>query len=184
LKRLSPIHLGGDYTSDIELEGAFLDDIQVQINDLLDQLLGTEWNDETLLRYERLYAIEKAATLEERRANVRAQLAKTGGLSKAYFTGLAAAFGCEVEIEDMRPFEAGIGMAGYPIWEEGIKWCWTVRVLNHTYTSEDFEGKDPAGYNAVGDPYLWTWAAIAGPMEKLFHTLKPPGGMVLFIYPS
>lgn len=185
LARLFPISLGGDHDADLELEGDFLDQASTVIESVLEQLLTDSPNLETLLRLERLYALQvlPGATTEDRIAAVRAEWMKVGGLSKPYFTALAAAFGFEVEIEDMRPFEAGIGMAGYPIWEEGIKWCWTVRVLNHAYVGGDFTGHDAAAYNAAGDPYLWTWNVIAGPMETLFNRLKPPGGVVLFIYP-
>lgn len=184
LLRLLPIRLGGDFDLDLETEAGFLDSLQSLIEGLHDDLLGPAPSAETVLRREALFGIVPpyGSTLDERRAAVAAAWQKTGGLSKPYFTGLAAALGYTVTIEDMRPFEAGIGMAGYSIWDPGIKWCWTVRVASPTPDPSFFVGKTAAAYTSAGDPYLWTWDAVAGPMESLFNSLKPPGGVVLFLY--
>ena len=185
LLRLFPLRLGEDFDADVELEADYLDGLEDMVTQLHEDLLGPTPSAETVLRREAMFGIipPYGSTLDERRAAVAAAWQRTGGLSPTYFTSLAAAMGYTVTIEDMRPFEAGIGMAGYPIWDEGIKWCWTVRISSPAIDPVYFVGKTAAGYNAAGDPYLWTWDVIGGRLESLFNKLKPPGGVVLFIYP-
>lgn len=54
----------------------------------------------------------QADTIAERRARVVRVLTARGGQSPAYFVALAAALGIEIEIEEIRPFRAGMSAAG------------------------------------------------------------------------
>jgi uncharacterized protein YmfQ (DUF2313 family) len=184
LQQLLPISLGGVFEADLALEGAALDAAEAAAAQLLLQLVPDQAGAEKIAGWERNLGITPAAgaSLENRMAQVLAHLRARGGLSISYFTQLAAALGYEVEIEDMRPFEPG-DSAGYPIWDPGVIWCWRVNVLNHGLTFDDFLGKNPAAVNALGIGWLWRWDAIGGPLEKLFHLLRPAGGMPLFYYP-
>lgn len=183
LQLLFPISLEGRQLDDLTIEGDHLDAAEISANTLLVNLVPNATNEELIESWEKTMAIVPEGTLENRFAVIVAKLRARGGLSKPYFIDVAAKLGFTVEIEDFRPFECGVGMCGWPIWEEGIKWCWLVRVLNHTTVPGDFVGKTPAAYDANGDGWIWRWDAISGPMETYFQTLRKAGGLPLFVYP-
>jgi len=185
LKKLFPISLGGRFDEDIAIEGQHLDGAESSADTLLANLVPNAINQDLIEDWEKTLAIipSLSSTLEERFNDIVFNLQRSGGLSKPYFISLADALGFTVEIEDIRPFESGIGMVGWPIMDPGIKWCWLVRVLNHTTTPSDFTGKTAVAYTALGDGWLWRWDTIGGPLESLFNKLTKAGGMPLFVYP-
>jgi len=76
-----------------------------------------------------------ADTLQERRAAVVAKLRSTGGQSVAYFRDLAESLGCQVVIEEFKPFICGISRCG-DVLNGGheVRLHWRVRVLGPRVT--------------------------------------------------
>lgn len=68
-------------------------------------------------------------TLQERRAVLVEKLTAQGGSSIAYFTALAAAMGYAVEIEEYRPFIAGLSRCGDRLnGGHSVRYYWRVKV--------------------------------------------------------
>lgn len=78
---------------------------------------------------------ELATTLQERRAAVVEKLTSLGGTSKAYFIALAASMGYPIQIDEFRPFVAGVSRCGDPLnGGHAVRYQWLVRVSGPRYT--------------------------------------------------
>ena len=112
--------------------------------------------------------------MQARRTAILQQLQARGGLSKLYFIGLAAAMGVTITIDEFRPFMAGLGRAGDPIYVPEAVFCWRINVPGATcyYFC--------AGQSCAGEPLRW-WLPQAS-LEAIFNRLKPAHTYVFFNY--
>jgi len=109
---------------------------------------------------------EAAQTLQERRADVVAKLTAQGGSSKAYFQALAEAMGYSIEIDEFRPFVAGLSRCGAVLGgAHAVRHIWRVRVTGPRFTP--FR----AGASQCGD--LLGKIARADDLECKLKRLKP-----------
>ena len=114
-----------------------------------------------------------AQTVAERRARVLQRLAAMGGQSRAYYIEVARALGYQIEIEEFRPFLAGISHAGDPLY--GISWRFAWRVVAPETTRRFFR----AGEGRAGEP-LSNWGNDI--LECVIRRLAPAHTVVLFAY--
>lgn len=116
-----------------------------------------------------------AITLQDRRGAVIAKLTALGGASRAYFIALAASMGYTIEIDEFRPFIAGLNRCG-DILSGGhsVRYQWRVRVPNARYTS--FR----SGSSQCGD--LLGKIARAEDLECKLNRLKPAHTHLIFDY--
>lgn len=78
---------------------------------------------------------ELANTIAERRMNVVAKLTMRGGASKAWFIAFAAKLGYVIEIDEFRPFIAGLSRCGDRLdGDHVVRHTWRVRVQGPRYT--------------------------------------------------
>lgn len=176
LKRLFPIALGPVHEADAALEGSFLDTVQVNADELLENLFP-DGAHRLLPSWERVLDLkpDEGASTTVRQAACVSKLRETGGLSREYFIQLAAAMGYVIEIREPWPFMAGIGMAGYPVYVEDVLFTWEVVV----------EGTEPpsfpfyAGTSSAGDPLL-SFPFVD--LVTVFNRLKPAHTYVFFTY--
>lgn len=107
-----------------------------------------------------------ATTIQERRAAIVAKLTAVGGASKAYFLALGESMGYTIEIDEFRPFIAGIGRCGDRLnGEHAVRHQWRVRVIGPRYTA--FR----TGASQCGD--LLGKIVRADDLECKFKRLKP-----------
>jgi len=79
---------------------------------------------------------ELATTIAERRQDVISALTRQGGSSRAWFIAFAARFGYEVEIDEFRPFVAGLSSCGDQLLGgHAVRHTWRVRVIGARYTA-------------------------------------------------
>ncbi|MCP3916135.1 MAG: YmfQ family protein [bacterium] len=71
-------------------------------------------------------------TLQERRAAIVTRLTESGGLSRAFFIGLAAALGFEVSIEEPRQFRCGSSRCGDRLFGDEWRYVWIVHAPHVT----------------------------------------------------
>jgi uncharacterized protein YmfQ (DUF2313 family) len=114
-----------------------------------------------------------AQTVAERRVRVLQRLAAIGGQSRAYYIEIARALGYQIEIEEFRPFLAGIGRAGDPLY--GISWRYAWRVVAPETTRRYFR----SGEGRAGEP-LSGWGNDI--LECVIRRLAPAHTVVLFAY--
>lgn len=115
------------------------------------------------------------AGYQQRQARVIAKLRETGGLSRAYFIGLAAGLGYTITIEEPQPFRAGINRAGDSLYIEDVMFIWRVNVQGSASRTYRFR----AGQSAAGER-LTTFSEPL--LETLFEDLKPAHTFVYFAY--
>lgn len=113
------------------------------------------------------------STIQERRAALAAKLTRLGGQSRAYFIDLAHQLGYEVTIDEFRPFRAGIGRAGDPVY--GQAWLFAWRVNAPETTIRYFR----AGQSVAGER-LRTWGNTL--LECAISRVKPAHTHVIFAY--
>jgi uncharacterized protein YmfQ (DUF2313 family) len=119
---------------------------------------------------------ELEATIQGRRNALVAKLASVGGQSAAYFIGVAASLGYQIEIDEFRPFRAGMSRAGDAL-TNTPDWIFTWRVTAPATTIISFR----AGLSAAGEP-LRTWGNSA--LECKLNQLKPAHTTIIFSYRS
>lgn len=79
---------------------------------------------------------ELATTIAERRQDVVSVLTRQGGSSRAWFIAFAARLGYEVEIDEFRPFVAGLSCCGDQLLGgHSVRHTWRVRVIGARYTA-------------------------------------------------
>lgn len=117
--------------------------------------------------------IGEEATIQKRRSQVVAKLTGTGGQSKAYFIGYAAALGYTVTVEEYSPFRMGQHRMGKPLGDEGWAHTWAVVAPQTTIVSFVM------GKSSTGEPLqAWGNAALQCSLEKI----APAHTELLFIY--
>ena len=112
-------------------------------------------------------------TMQGRRNALVSKLAGTGGQSRAYFIGIAAALGYDVTIEEFRPFRAGWSVAGDPLTNGAWVFAWRVRAP--AVTVIPFR----AGLSSAGEP-LQTWGNDT--LECKINQLAPAHTVPIFAY--
>lgn len=116
-----------------------------------------------------------ATTLQERRAGVVAKLTAVGGASKTYFMALAEGLGYTIEIDEFRPFIAGLSRCGDQLnGSHAVRHQWRVRVIGPRYTA--FR----TGESQCGD--LLGKIARAVDLECKFRRLKPAHTNLIMSY--
>lgn len=159
LRMLFPLEMGENFNADVDLEGYYLDQAAEAL-DLLIENMFPDTAEQLLANWERVLDItpETVATTAERQAEITARIKARGGLSKAYFTSLAAQYGCEIEIVEYRPAMMGYARIGDPLYIPEIIWCWEVRFTDTTGGSPE-------------------------KVEAMITRLKPAHTYVYFTYP-
>ncbi|HDR9093385.1 TPA: DUF2313 domain-containing protein [Burkholderia vietnamiensis] len=114
-----------------------------------------------------------APTLQQRRAQVVARLANSGGQSIAYFVDFARSLGYSITIENHSPARAGLSRCGDPCNAESWAHAWTVVVPENTIT------RARAGQSTAGEP-LATWGNSV--LECEFNALSPAHTILKFSY--
>jgi uncharacterized protein YmfQ (DUF2313 family) len=175
LELLFPAELNGVFKDDTELEGKYLDASQTRVEDLLKEIFPDETY-ELLTGWERVTGLTPGADepLKSRRDKVIRKLRELGGLSRQYFVDLAASMGYTIEIEELQPFMAGWGRAGDPVYVEGVRFVWRVKVSGQSLCY--FR----AGESTAGEKLLW-WDAQTV-LENLFNEFKPAHTFIIFDY--
>lgn len=121
---------GQAFDDDLFIEGAHLDAAEEELRRIIDEMFPDTATD-TISDWERVFAItpESGATLAQRRAVVSAAYRATGGMTRDYLYAVAQGLGYtqgaagaddpHVRIVDgeFRPFRAGYGKAGDPVYD-------------------------------------------------------------------
>lgn len=116
-----------------------------------------------------------ATTLQERRDAVVSRLTAIGGASRAYFIAVADRLGYAVEIDEFRPFIAGINRCGDLLGGgHAVRHTWRVRVTGPRYTA--FR----AGVSQCGD--LLGEIDRADDLECMLQRLKPAHTRLIVSY--
>ena len=176
IERLSAIQeLGGIYPGLLEGQGLALDRIQEDVDSFDVNLVPDTIEDDSILsRWESIFGIVPVPgdSVELRRTRILARLVATGGLSKPYFEGLAAALGFVVTIIDpVRPFRAGVGRAGDATRDPllgfrafssssaipGILLASTSRDDRSLHFAHNDRGENLRVYSEDDAPRVWTW---------------------------
>jgi uncharacterized protein YmfQ (DUF2313 family) len=116
-------------------------------------------------------------TESERRLHLVARWSARGGQSIAYFTGVAASLGYEIEVVEYRPFRCGFSQCGggHALGDPKQRFLWRVRVLGPRITwfrcGEGVCGRDPLGF-----------ASIAEDLECVLRRWQPDHTTLLFTY--
>lgn len=149
-----------------------------RIRDLAEAEAFPAATSEMLPDWERAYGLPDGCGSDgdstgQRRAALLSRIAERGGQSRAYFIEVAAALGFTVTIEEIRPFRAGISVAGDPAY--GVEWIFTWRMSAPETTVIPFR----AGISAAGDP-LRSWGNDR--LECVIRRIAPAHTTVLFSY--
>ncbi len=119
-------------------------------------------------------APETPETVQERRLAVHAKLTGTGGQTRAYYAGLAAALGYTATIQEYHPFRAGASAPGDALTNDDWIYRWLVRVAEEA-NLRPFR----AGQSLAGEP-IATWGDDR--LECAINHLKPAHTEVGFGY--
>lgn len=115
-------------------------------------------------------------TIQQRRAALVQRLTATGGASRAYFIGLAAALGYgAVTITEFNPFRVG-DRVGSSVTGDTAQFVWQVNSPDAVAITSF-----AAGRSVAGEP-LRAWGNDQ--LECVFNELKPAHTTVLFAYGS
>ncbi len=96
--------------------------------------LLTDW--ERIVGLPDACSAELATTITERRQNVVSKLTQRGGCSRAWFIEFAAGLGYTIEIDEFRPFIAGMSRCGDRLGGgHSVRHIWRVRVPGPRYTA-------------------------------------------------
>ncbi len=175
LRHLFPIELGGSHDADLDLDAAHLDTAQANGESLLVEMRPDQAT-QLLPDWERVLGLSLGPDdpLQLRHEQVVRKIRERGGLSRAYFLGLAQTLGYVVEIVEPVPFMAGWGAAGDELFGESI--CYQWGLIIHNQPIYNFR----AGESAAGEPLSW-WNSQTF-LEALFTDLKPAHTFVYFSY--
>lgn len=175
LRLLLPFELGGDHAADLQVDARHLDTAQASGESLLIEMFPDQAA-RLLADWERVLGLKPGAEdpLQLRRDQVIRKIRERGGLSRAYFIGLAQSLGYQIEIVEPVPFMAGWGRAGDELFGQSICYQWAVRILNQPVYH--FR----AGVSAAGERLTW-WAAQTM-LEEVIQELKPAHTFVYFLY--
>lgn len=116
---------------------------------------------------------QDAETIQERREACALVLAAQGGQSAAYYVELAATLGVPVTVEEVRPFRAGIAVAGDALTNGDWAYAWRVRAPETTVRYFT------AGGAAAGDA-LAKWGNER--LECYLSQYAPAHTIIIFAY--
>lgn len=131
----------------------------------------------TLSDWERVYDVvpRSDSTFQERRSNVLAKMAATGGLSRDYFINLAASMGYTITITEPSAFQVGVNRCGDTLYVEGMRWVWQVNVFGSQTPVYRFR----TGSSMTGEALTSFGASL---LEETFRDLKPAFTECYFTY--
>lgn len=163
-------------TAELQAEANLMDAVRASAVAALGSITPF-YSSATLSDWERVYDLipRDGATQQERRQNVLARMAATGGVSRPYFINLAASMGYTITITEPRAFQAGVNRCGDRLYIEGIRWVWQVNVLGAVTPKYRFR----AGASAAGEPLLAFGESV---LESTFKDLKPAFTDCYFTY--
>lgn len=163
-------------TAGLQAEANLMDTVRASAARVLGSITPF-YSSMTLSDWERIYDLvpREGATQQERRQNVLAKMAATGGLSIPYFTSLAASMGYTITITEPRAFQVGVNRCGDRLYSEDIQWVWQVNVISSATPKYYFR----AGASAVGEPLLAFGESL---LESTFNDLKPAFTFCYFTY--
>jgi uncharacterized protein YmfQ (DUF2313 family) len=173
LRALFPAKLGGVFDQDLETEAGHLDSAAQTAAKIINEMFA----DSTIYRltdWERVYGLRPSGSLQARRTRLIAKIRERGGLSRAYFIGLAAAMGYTITIDELLPFQTGVNSSGDPIYINEVRFIWRVNVAD----SNVFLFR--TGDSCSGERLSW-WRSQT-PLEDLLEELKPAHTFVIFNY--
>lgn len=175
LKHLFPIELGGAHQADLEHDARMLATAQARAEVLLSEMFA-DMTFELLLDWERVLGLtpDPYDPMQARRDMAVRKIRERGGLSRAYFFGLAAAMGYTVEIEEPVPSMAGWLGATDELMGPEVMWQWGVKISGQPLY--DFRADE----STAGEHLLW-WSS-QGVLEGIFLSLKPVHTYVYFNY--
>lgn len=113
-----------------------------------------------------------APTVVQRRQQVIARFAKSGGQTTAYFIDLALQLGYVITITQFTPFRVGMTV-GLPLYGEAWAYAWQVNAA--LYNLQYFR----VGLNSVGDPLATFGNAV---LECELTRVKPAHTILIFSY--
>lgn len=117
----------------------------------------------------------ESPTLQDRRGQVVARFAGTGGQSVGYYSQYAANLGYQVSIQNYAPLRCGQSRVGSPLGSQDWLFAWTVSIPQTAITS--FR----TGLSAVGEP-LQSWGS--GVLQCELAALAPAHTILKFIMPA
>lgn len=175
LALLFPLELTGVFRRDTETEGFYLDLAQARAERLLAEMFP-DTSAMLLSDWERVCGLIPGPDDPQqlRRDRVVRKLREIGGLSIPYFVLLAESMGYTIAIEELRPFMAGWGRAGDPLYVEEVRWIWRVRISGQSLYYYR------AGQSAAGERLLW-WPTLEE-LETALTNLKPAHTHIIFDY--
>lgn len=161
LEQLIPVEIGTGFGKDLAVEGSYLDDACDRAEKLLLETYP-DTTSELVTNWERICGIvpPDGATLQNRRNAVIRKLREVGGLSRAYFTALAALMGFTITIDE--PFAT----EGPHVW----------RITFHDQPIYEFRASESCAEELLLD---WEDATAA---EGLFQDLKPAHSRLIIAY--
>lgn len=167
---------GENLSAELQAEANVMDDVRASEDRVLASITPFH-STFTLSDFERIYDIvpHPRATIQERRQDILARMAATGGLSIPYFINLAASLGYTITITEPRPFRAGVNRCGDMVWSASLRWVWIVNVIGSKTRRYYFR----AGVSTAGEPLL-SFGELT--LETLFHELKPAFTECYFTY--
>lgn len=78
--------------------------------------------------WENLYELSHDGELEARRQALLAAINKDSGIAERHYIALAASLGFAIQIaKPPRMLRAGLGRAGFPVYEPDMQYTWTVK---------------------------------------------------------
>lgn len=175
LRHLFPLDLGGTHQADLEHDGRMLLVAQSRAEVLLFEMVA-DTAAELLTDWERVLGLVPgtASPLQARRDRAVQKLRERGGLSRAYFIGLAAAMGFTITIEEPLPTMAGWLAASDELMAPETVHQWGVAISGQPVYA--FR----AGESVAGEHLLW-WNSQSI-LEGIFISLKPAHTAVYFSY--
>ncbi|SOZ12093.1 YmfQ family protein [Cupriavidus taiwanensis] len=157
-------------------EGAALDGAQTAAAGVLGGVTPF-FAKELLADWERVCDLSPSAgaPYQVRLQAVLAKLAETGGLSIAYFVGLAKGLGYTINIDEPQPFRAGSSRAGQRLAAFDVIWVWRVNVAGSATRAYRFR----AGMSRAGERLTYAADPV---IESMFNALKPAHTQAVYTY--
>ncbi|KWR88759.1 YmfQ family protein [Cupriavidus sp. IDO] len=115
----------------------------------------------------------ESPTVQQRRAQVVARLANSGGQSAAYYIGFAAKLGYGITVTNFAPFHCGQSTAGQQLGNTDWFFAWSVNAPLNTVV------RFAAGQSTAGEP-LGSWNNNV--LECELNAVKPAHTVLQFRY--
>jgi uncharacterized protein YmfQ (DUF2313 family) len=167
LKQLFPLELGGVFDDDLALEGGLLDQALARSEQLLRETFP-DTSAELLAEWERICNIFPGDDdpIQERQTKVIEKFRARGGLSVAYFLGMAERMAYDISLEELAPNVETHGPESVFIW----------RITVNDSPAIYFR----AGQSGAGERLCWL--ADITSLEGFLTELKPAHTQVIFAY--